>query len=108
MYSVPPELDEEARSCASSGRETFKKLKGQERFFTHFFSCNAIGLMLNFYKVEGAAAPSAPAVPTPMHARLRRNSSTSRLRWCELVAPVCDEESLSVPCWDRGSLAVLG
>ena len=34
---------------------------GQELFSTHFFPCNAIGLMLNFAKVGGQPDPAAPA-----------------------------------------------
>ena len=32
--------------------------RGQDSFCIHFYPCNAIGLMLNFTKVGGAAATS--------------------------------------------------
>ena len=54
----------ESDSCRGSG--TSAKLEGQERFSSHFFPCNALGLMLNFAKVGGAAAASAAAVPGPL------------------------------------------
>ena len=47
--------------CQSTrGAGSVPKLEGQERFFAHFYPCNALGLMLNFAKVGGTAAPSAP------------------------------------------------
>ena len=49
------------------GSGTSAKLEDQERFSAHFFSCNALGLMLNFVKVGGAAAPSVLAVPRPLY-----------------------------------------
>ena len=42
------------------------KVGGTRTFFDYFLLCNVLGLMLNFAKVEGAAAPYVPAVPGPL------------------------------------------
>ena len=53
-----------------SGRDVGRFIKsgggGQERFSTHFFPCNTIGLMFNFAKVGWATAPTAPELPASL------------------------------------------
>ena len=49
----------------SRGAGSVPKLEEQERTYmlAHFYPCNAIGPMLNFAKVGGAATPLPPSVP---------------------------------------------
>ena len=48
------------------GERYFGMGGGQKRFSSHFFPCNVIGLMLNFAKIGGHAAPADSSLPPPV------------------------------------------
>ena len=58
------------------GRKKYSKVGGARALFGSFYPSNGIGLMLNFAKIGGAAAPSAPPPPVPASLDSSRGSAT--------------------------------